>query len=295
MERDVRYLTVGVVVLVLLGASLGFALWQGGGLEGAERDRYTVAFEGGVSGLSQGSGVRYRGVEVGRVTAVRLLDDRPETIHVDVAVRPGTPVTRETVARIQPKGITGLSYIGLTTPEPGPPPRQTAGARHPLIDAAPSRLDQVTENLPEMAGDLAKVADRLERALSEDNLRHLEAVLARAAELGERLNGLSGRADAVLERAAHSLGEVDRTAASARETLRELRGVAPRADRALAALTRLSERLEGQAEQGGPELRALLGESRRTLREVRDLARSLKDNPGQLLAPPERGGKEVPR
>jgi phospholipid/cholesterol/gamma-HCH transport system substrate-binding protein len=299
MERDVRYLTVGLVVLVLLAASLGFALWQSGGLEGAARDRYTVEFPGGVSGLSQGSGVRYRGVEVGRVTAVRMVADRPEVIRVDIAVRRGTPVTAETVARIRPKGITGLSYIGLTTPAPGPPPQQPAGARYPIIPAEPSQIDRLTENLPGMAEDLARVADRLEQALSADNLKRIDRILARSAELSGRLNTLA-------ERAEGSLGEVDRTARSTRETLARVREVAPQAEQTLQALHGLSERLDGLArrsgpeverfaEQGLPELRDFLSEGRRTLRAVRELARSLREDPGQVLAPPETGGKEVPQ
>lgn len=306
MERDVRYLTVGVVVLVLLGASLAFAIWQAGGLEGAERERYTVAFEGDVSGLSQGSSVRYRGVEVGRVTAVRMLADQPEVIHVDIAVRPGTPVTRETVARIQPQGITGMSYIGLSTPSPGPPPQATDGARHPLLASAPSRLERLGEDLPNLAGDLSQVAQRLERALSDENVANLERILDRSAELVGRLNRLGERADGLLGRAGRTLEGVDRATGTARRNLDELGSVAPPAREALVAVQGLSERLDRLvarsgpdvarfSESGLPELRALIGETRTTLREVRGLARSLRENPGQLVAPPKRGGKEVPR
>jgi phospholipid/cholesterol/gamma-HCH transport system substrate-binding protein len=313
MERDVRYLTVGLVVLALIGTFLAFAAWQAGGFQSVDRDRYTVLVEGGVGGLSKGSRVRYRGVEVGRVLAVRLDPARPDTIRVDIGVAPSTPVTAETEARVKPQGITGLSFIELTTAAPGPPPPRRDDERYPVLAAKPSQLDRVLEDLPQVAEQVTAMAERLERVLSEDNVAHLERTLAGADQLSDRLNRLAERAGDLVGQAEGTLTEVDRTAASARRTLakgRELmppvKAMVPEVEATVASMRALSERLDRLtrrneahidrfADQGLDDLRLFLRDGRSTLAEIKALARQLRQDPSQLVYPPKGGGMEIPQ
>lgn len=313
MERDVRYLTVGLVVALLLGGFLAFAAWQAGTYQASDRERYTVHFKGGVSGITKGSGVRYRGVEVGRVLSVRLSPETPATIGVDIEIQPDTPVTADTVARIKPKGITGLSYIALTTEAPGPPPPTPEGERYPVIQARASQLDRVLEDLPKVARQVTRVADRLDRLMSEDNLANLNRTLANARQLSDRLTRLADEAGGLVGRAEATLSEVDETAVEAQQTLakgRELvprvRGLVPEAEATLASmrsltgrLDRLTKRNEAHldrfAGEGLDELRRFLRDGRATMAEIKALARDLRANPTQLVIPPKGGGMEIPR
>jgi phospholipid/cholesterol/gamma-HCH transport system substrate-binding protein len=313
MERDVRYLTVGLVVALLIAGFIGFAVWQAGTYRVTDRARYTVPFEGGVSGLTKGSGVRYRGVEVGRVLAVRLDPDHPRDIRVDIGVEPSTPVTQDTEARIKPKGITGLSYIELTTDAPGPPPATPEGADYPVIQAVPSRFDRLLEDLPQVAEQVTRLAERMERVLSEDNVRQLNRTLARSSQLAERLNGLAARADRLVGRAEGTLAAVDRAAEEARVTLEEggelvprVRAMMPEVAATLANMRSLSGRLDRLAErnqgsldrfagEGLAELRLFLRDGRGTLAEIKALARDLRSNPSQLVYPQSGGGMEIPQ
>ena len=313
MERDVRYLTVGLVVILLVAGFVGFAAWQAGTFRTGERSRYTIRFEGGVSGLTKGSRVRYRGIEVGRVLGVRLDPDRPRTIRVDIGVQPATPMTAETVARVKPKGITGLSYIELTTETPGPPPPTPEGERYPVIRAAPSQLDQMLADLPQVADQVGRIADRLDRFLSEDNVANLERTLENAGELSQRLNALARRAGDLVGKAEGTLGEIDRTAAEARTSLKAGRELIPRVREMMpeveatlanmrsltARLDRLTGRNEGRldrfADQGLEELRLFLRDGRQTLTEIKGLARDLRSDPSQLVYPGREGGMEIPQ
>lgn len=306
MERDVRYLTVGLVVALLLGGFLAFAAWQAGTYQASDRDRYTIHVEGGVSGLNKGSGVRYRGVEVGRVLGVRMDPQQPKSIRVDIAVQPATPVTEGTEARIKPKGITGLSYIELATEAPGPPPPKPEGEPYPVIQARPSRLDRVLEDLPEVATQVTRIADRVERLVSDDNVTRLQQTLDNARQLSERLNRVAARAEG-------TLAEVDRAAAEARATFEGGREMVPRVRAMLpeveatlanmrslsARLDRLARRNEGHVDrfagEGLEELRLFLRDGRATMAEIKALARDLRANPTQLVIPPKGGGMEIPR
>ena len=207
MERDVRYIVVGIVVALLIAAFAGFAAWQAGGYSGEETKRYTILFEGGVAGLAKGGRVRYRGVQVGRVEGVGLMKNRPRVVRVDIRVDPATPITRETRAQIKPQGITGLSYIELLTKEPGPPPEVPEGRRYPVIQAEASPLDQVLEDMPQMVERLNGIAARIDRILSEENVRRIDRTLANAADLSERLGDLTRQAEGTLAEVDQTVGE----------------------------------------------------------------------------------------
>lgn len=306
MERDVPYLTVGLVVVLLIAVLAGFAVWQAGTYQTSDRARYTVPFEGGVGGLSKGGRVRYRGVQVGRVLEVRLSPERPDVVAVDIAVEPTTPVTEDTVAQIKPQGITGLSYIELATDTPGSPPPKPEDQPYPVIQPRPSQLDRLLEDLPETAERVTSIAGRLERVLSEENMAEIDRTLANARQLSGRLNRLAEQAGSLMERAENSLDKVDGTAEEARTALSQGRELIPEVEATLASmrsfsarLDRLSRRNEDQidrfAGEGLEELRLFLRDGRSTLSEIKALARQLRNNPSQLVVPPEQGGLEVPQ
>ncbi len=114
METRANHFLVGLFVLSLT-ALLAFAgLWFARANLGEAQSVYHTLFRGSVTGLSIGSTVRYRGVPVGTVTDIRIDPDNVERILVVLGLRPGTPVKTDTVASLQPQGITGLSFVQLT-------------------------------------------------------------------------------------------------------------------------------------------------------------------------------------
>ncbi len=73
---------------------------------------YHIIYEGATAtGLEPGAAVKYYGIQVGRVTELAVVD--PLTIRVDIQVKPGTPIKRDTEAVMASIGITGLKFIEL--------------------------------------------------------------------------------------------------------------------------------------------------------------------------------------
>src|SRR3546814_10239116 len=81
METRANYIMVGCFVLLLVFGLLGFVLWLAKFQFEAEFARYDIVFESTVTGLREGSPVRYRGVRVGEVTSVDLDPDRRSEEH----------------------------------------------------------------------------------------------------------------------------------------------------------------------------------------------------------------------
>src|SRR5438093_8126686 len=100
---------VGVGVLLLIAL-----LWLAGSRFLRPVDRYKVVFKGSVSGLLEGAAVELQGVTVGKVEDIHLTTDSPPRVQVDIEVKPGTPVKRDTVARLSGSLVTGIGFIQLS-------------------------------------------------------------------------------------------------------------------------------------------------------------------------------------
>lgn len=187
VENRAYALWVGVFTLAL-GALVMAAFWwfSSGGQNTTE---YLIVSPRSVSGLNPQAAVRFRGVRVGKVTAVDLLDSRE--VHIRIQVEADVPVTRATRAKVGIQGLTGQGFVQLDDDGSNPlPPLGQAGSP-PVIAMQPGLLDQATEAGQDILARLKTSSERVERILSEDNLARIDATLkslsASAAHLEKTL------------------------------------------------------------------------------------------------------------
>ena len=168
METDKRYFVEGLFIIVFALAAALFAVWL---VKSGHRDdvTYRISFAESVSGLSIGDPVKFRGVEVGSVSAMALDPENPRLVRVDVRLRKDTPVKTDTRANLRLKGITGVVYIELDG--------GTSAAQR-LADATPagrvleipyekSGLTVLVEQLPKVIERLANLEEQANRAVSD--------------------------------------------------------------------------------------------------------------------------------
>src|ERR1700692_1201086 len=113
METKANYVAVGAFVLVCL-LGLGIALL---GLAGSQKTRefcsYRTHFSGSVTGLGDGTLVRYNGIQVGRVSKVEFDPNNPKRVIVTLQINPELPIHSDSVASIASEGLTGGSYVEI--------------------------------------------------------------------------------------------------------------------------------------------------------------------------------------
>jgi phospholipid/cholesterol/gamma-HCH transport system substrate-binding protein len=111
MDKSRQELIVGVFVLVGI-ICLGYLSIKLGKLEIIGGDLYEVdALFNSASGLKPGATVEIAGVEVGRVKAINLREDRA---MVRLAVQNGTKLYSDTIASIKTRGIIGEKFLALS-------------------------------------------------------------------------------------------------------------------------------------------------------------------------------------
>jgi phospholipid/cholesterol/gamma-HCH transport system substrate-binding protein len=307
MERDARYGAVGAFVLVVIAMATVFVLWYTNARERREYVRYEVYFQGSVSGLNEGSTVRYLGVNVGVVARIRIDHRDPTRVQVLIDVDATTPVNRGTVARLSLQGVTGLLFIDLSqsTTDVRATLRDVPSERYPVIPSVASDLEAFLSGLPALVTDVRHVTDRLNRLLADENLQAIADTLkatraaaatlphtaAAADQLVSDLRGLAAEARATTDRL-HQLTVTSGPDVEA--AAQRIRSIADNLNATSAQLNALFSRHQAEldrfAGQGLTDFARLMRDGRDAADEVRALAQSLRQDPSQLLyQPPERG------
>jgi phospholipid/cholesterol/gamma-HCH transport system substrate-binding protein len=311
MDREANYVAVGTFVLVILAMATVFVLWYTNSSDRHEYQRYEVYFSGSVSGLQEGSTVRYLGVNVGRVSRIRLDSRAADRVLVLVDVDKATPVRSDTVARLSMQGITGLLFIDLSQ---SPDLQSTAAVipsqEYPVIRSSSSDFDRLISGMPSLVADATRVTRQLNKLLADGNIETLAQVLRNAQETTAALPEATRNATRLIQETRAVVAEIREAARGAghlvnaagpqlESTLVNLRqasdGLAAASHRVDSLLARHEGDLDDFAGQGLGEVTALAAESRAAAAEIRELAKSLREDPSRLLYQPLPHGVEIPR
>jgi phospholipid/cholesterol/gamma-HCH transport system substrate-binding protein len=311
MEREANYAAVGAFVVLVVVMAVLFVYWYSDAREHRDYTRYEVYFEGSVSGLERGAAVRYLGVDIGRVVTMRIDPRDSSRVQVLVDIDASAPVSSKTVAELSLQGVTGLLYMDLvqdtgTRRLNAAVPRQ----RYPVIRSARSSFDVLLASLPDLVGIASDVAERATRMLSDKNIASVSNALSSidkaASALPQTLKDMQSLvadlrgATAEMKAAAKSANNVlDSSGPEINTAMQRVRTVADNLATASARLDKLVDEnrqdVRSFTREGLPELERFLREGRAAAREFRDLSRSLREDPSQLLYQPQQQGVEIPR
>jgi phospholipid/cholesterol/gamma-HCH transport system substrate-binding protein len=198
MEPDRRYFLEGLFIVGFLVAAAFCFVWLAN--TGKSDDIvYRIRFAEAVSGLALGDAVKYQGVDVGTVKAMRLDPADPRMVEVDVRVRKEAPVKTDTKATLALKGITGVVYVELIGGSAGAqrladatPPDQV-----PEIPSEKSRLAALLEQLPRVVEKFSSIEDQAKKVVTDvgsvtNRIKENPSLLLRSPKPDEKKNAETG-------------------------------------------------------------------------------------------------------
>ncbi|HVC01181.1 MAG TPA: MlaD family protein [Steroidobacteraceae bacterium] len=311
MDRDASYVAVGGFVLLVVAMASAFVFWYAGHGDKHGYARYEIYFRGSVSGLTNGSPVRYLGVDVGKVVRITLDPSRPKRVRVVADIDTHAPIDSRTRASLSLQGVTGLLFIDLEQDaRAGAPHPLPQGLHHPLILSAPSDFDVLLSSLPALTTRAVELVDRLNQVFSDHNVAALGATIDNARRASERLPAVIHDVQQLVDEVRVSSQQVDGAAvelrAIATDSAPQIRRTMGHVAAVAGNLADTTRRLDHLVADNGaaltrfsrhslPQLDQLLRESRATARSLRELSRSLQEDPSRLLYRPRASGVAVPR
>jgi phospholipid/cholesterol/gamma-HCH transport system substrate-binding protein len=311
VERDANYLAVGSFVLLVLVMGVLFVYWYSDSREHRHYQRYEIYFDGSVSGLTEGGAVRYLGVDVGRVQRMRVDPRAANRVQVIADIDASAPISDRTIAQLQLQGVTGLLYIDLTLQREveGRLLESVPSETYPVIRSAHSDFDVFLSSLPDLTARLNELVVRATRILSDRNIAAIQGIIGDVERASAGLPQSARALDALL-------GQLRDTTADARAVIGDLHAVTRTASvDFLASMQQLhatSDNLAGASAEldafvgenrtqlsgfvrtGLPQLEGLLRDSREATQQIRDLSRSLNENPSRLVYQPPVHGVAIP-
>jgi phospholipid/cholesterol/gamma-HCH transport system substrate-binding protein len=239
---------VAFALVVLAGVAAGAAWYF---FDSRAYTTYEIRTRESVSGLISDAPVEFHGVEVGKVTAVKLVD--PHSVSILLSVKRDAPVTRATVATITARGLaargfTGYVYVdledvgtdlGALTPPPG--------SRFARIPSAPTQslnldttIGDVKQDVQLLTGLLHSVLDPKTVASLKTSIDNLQRVTQTLTANDERLEAIIRNTDRASRNAENAARRIGPLLESTDEAVRTLQGeVLPDADDTLSKLREL--------------------------------------------------------
>ncbi len=275
MENRTYAIAVGIFTL-LLGGALIFSYWW---LAGARQSvaEYIVVSRLPVSGLSVESSVKFRGVEVGKVTNIALDPQTKTDILIDIQIADSLQLSKEAYAELRMQGITGLAHIDLNDVSTTAP-KLKAGGRIPL---RASLIDKLVERAPVLIAQIEtllktsnEAADTTNKFLNKIDGEKLNKTIANLERASDKLEPMLGSVTTAANKVSDMVSEknqfqLTQTLLSVQKTADDVRPLLTELDNTAKEFKDMSKEIK----QGTNQLSATLGSE--TLPQLHQLTRSL--------------------
>jgi phospholipid/cholesterol/gamma-HCH transport system substrate-binding protein len=296
MEEKVNYVLVGLFALVLGAALIAGVLWFSS--EKSYRkayDVYLAYMNESVSGLTLDSPVLYRGVNVGRVRKIALVQGLVEQVQLTMLIERGTPIKEDTVAVLSVQGLTGVAHVELSGGSRDARPLQAHDPeKFPVIATGPSFLLRLDTSVSSLVASATRSSESFNALLDDENRRAFKRTLADLEILARTLAARSAAIDAGLANAARTMDNTARASGELPQLLarvdRSAEGFIRMADDVSRASNAVNEAAAGAhtdvrqfKEQTLEEMRAAIADLRELTASLRRVSEQMEQNPSMLL------------
>ncbi|MGA0600315.1 MlaD family protein [Caulobacter sp. KR2-114] len=310
MERNANYFLVGVVSTILLVATIVFVVWLAQFNLHQKFDTYIISFKGPVRGISNGGEVHFNGIKVGEISRIALDAHDPTMVDAEIKVTSDVPIRQDSVAMLEPQGITGVNYvqIGAGTPSKPllrdlPPP---PGFKYPVIQSQRDAFSDLLSGGSAVVAKAVESLNRVNRVLSDDNIKTFSATLsdvqAVTAELRARKQIIAD-ADKALQSADQAAQQIKTLAHSSQvlvegdgtRSVRKLGDAAEQIEAAAKDVRTLLGQLQGPtgdfAKTGLPQIQSAVTSLQQATEHLDQVIDELQQSPQGLVSKPP--SKEV--
>ena len=196
MENKSHAIAAGTFVLLLAALLIAMAAWLT--RDNSSQRVYEISSKESVTGLQPQAGVRYKGVQVGRVTAISLDPQTRGNVLVRIALSDAAPVTASTFASLGFQGVTGLAFVQLDDSGEATQTLATSITHPGRIPMRPGLMSRLTEQGGNLLKQLDEASQRVNALVAPDNQKSLMAAVNNLSQAAAGISQLTRHADQVL-------------------------------------------------------------------------------------------------
>ncbi|ESQ88280.1 mammalian cell entry protein [Asticcacaulis sp. AC460] len=309
MERQAHYAFVGLVTFVMALILLGFTFWFIKFDVNQEYGVYDVEFNQSVDWLNKGAEVHFNGIKVGEVTSLRLGKANTSQVFARIKLDSETPIRVDSVATLQPQGITGLLYMQISPGTASSPLlKRKPGGPPPVIRSEESALAKLLQGSGSVIEKTYESLDRVNRLLSDRNIKTfsdtLDNLQSITADIENRQQMLDDAHEAIIS-AGQAADAVTKLANSTDgvmaqqlpETLEKINSATEKLATAADRVAVLADSIKQPADQINTQTLPQMQESLENLNEasesLKSLVETVQQNPQGLVTKPAAKQRKV--
>ncbi|HTQ14532.1 MAG TPA: MlaD family protein [Rhizomicrobium sp.] len=286
METKANYVAVGAFVLILVLGGVIALLWLAGAQYSEEYAYYRTYFTGSVTGLGEGTAVRYNGIQVGRVSKLTFDPNDPKRVVVNLQINPELHIPDDSVASIASEGLTGGSYVEIDGGSKGRPTlKPSMFGAPPVINSKPSTLQELEQSAPQLVAKLNGIADRLNNVLSPQNQAAITHTLANLDSMTTAIARHDKDIETTLTNVSSATGKLDTDLSDLHVTLTNANG-------AVTKVGRLAD--DADAAVNGADIGQLSDQLRSLAASLTRLSNQFSHEPTRLIYGDRRKGYTPP-
>ncbi len=286
MESKVNYAVVGLFVIFfgMLGAII--VVWLiGSGSMRSNYKNYIVYTSENISGLHTDSTVRYKGLDIGKVSKIEIDKKHPNFIKIYIEVEKSIPIEKNTIATISSSGLTGISYINLSYSKHPYKPLLKIKTEYPVIYTKPNQLEEVLDKLPRIINSINNTFNKINAAFNQHTINSIQETATNINKLTKELRKTNLKAQKLLE-------ESDKFIYSLQKDSNNIDTVTNLVKKTIIDIDNLTKNLNGTTTYTKETLikegTSTLKETKRALLELKQLIIDIRRNPSIII----RGRKE---
>ncbi|MGH1365755.1 MAG: MlaD family protein [Calditrichia bacterium] len=295
MEYKSNEIKTGLMLVVSLALLTLFLVTIFGIGVGNSTNDYKLNLEY-IGGITEGSLVKYVGMDVGQVTSIGLTDNEAAPIEVQIIVNEDIPVRVDSRAFITALGIMSENHIEIS-------PGSNSSSLLPTESVIPTKevagFPQLAEDMGNITGELQTLMTQVNSFLGNDNQSHLTSIVGNMDTLmsdsrlqmsetvrnfrilSERLNKLTGSLDGTFN---GNKGNID-------GILANLKNSSDQSNELLSNMQLTLASLQTLIDSNNANVVEILDSYQISSQNLEDITRMLKERPWMLIrkaAPSER-------
>jgi phospholipid/cholesterol/gamma-HCH transport system substrate-binding protein len=258
-------------------------------------------------GVAEGTPVLFAGIRVGQVASVRPSPGDPTRIEIALAVKAGTPVNVESIARVGSVTLMSSPVLFLTsgnnTARRLRPGEEVASRESVTQDEIATRLTMVADSARAVLANLSEISGPKNQKHIESVLAELETMLQREspkiAGITDRMTALAGHADELVLSARPVMANLDQAVTSVSTTVDAVREPLTKdlaqLQRTLESAQAVLDGAQHLVNDNQGDIQQIVRSLRAASDNARVLTETLKERPWNLIRTSQPGDRKVPR
>ena len=238
MENKAHALAAGFFTIVLGLALVLTGMWFTQGE--SQPMSYVLIPTGSVTGLKPEAPVRYRGVDVGRVTGIRLEPGNTGRVLIEIGVQADTPITKNTYAQLGYQGVTGIAYVQMNDDGKSREKLVAEAGKPAQIRMKPSFLDDGEA----LFTTFTELSEKINKLIDKGNIDAILGTVASIEQFTQRAGTIVKKIEPALDTLPGLMSETRGLATEARASLRRVDQIVENADKLIGSANQLALKLD---------------------------------------------------